>query len=288
MTSGTGLSGFSENFPARFFDVGIAEQHAVTMAAGLAAGGMRPVVALYSTFLQRAYDQLLHDICLQKLPVVLAIDRAGIVGEDGETHQGIYDLSLLLPLPGLEIYCPPDCATLRKVLDYAITAEGPVAIRYPRGNEWSGLLPEPLPSSKSAWPELQRVKRLRAGDRITLAALGSMAGPACEAAGLLATQGIEADVLSITCAKPLDIAMIIASTGRTGHILLIEEALKTGGFGQFALPELLAALPSARFALLGIDDQPLCQGSRDQLLANQKLKPADIAARAKKLLQELN
>lgn len=287
MTSGTGLTEFARMYPARFYDVGIAEQHAMTLAAGLAAGGMQPVVALYSTFLQRAYDQLLHDVCLQCLPVVVVIDRAGIVGEDGETHQGIYDLGLLLPLPGLEIYCPADYAGLKRTLTYAVSAGRPVAIRYPRGREWAEGLPgsQPVPGTAAGQQDDHcRVGCLRQGEQITLAALGTLAGPALAAAALLAQSGISAEVLAVTCAKPLDYAGLIASAARTGHILLIEESLIKGGLGQTALPELLSALPGLRFSLLGLEDRPLCQGSRDQLLQAQHLDARAIADRAQDLL----
>jgi 1-deoxy-D-xylulose-5-phosphate synthase len=288
MTSGTGLTEFARMYPARFYDVGIAEQHAMTLAAGLAAGGMQPVVALYSTFLQRAYDQLLHDVCLQCLPVVVVIDRAGIVGEDGETHQGIYDLGLLLPLPGLEIFCPADYIGLKRTLTYAVSAGRPVAIRYPRGREWAEGLPEPQPVTGTAADtqgNLWRTGCLRPGGQITLAALGTLAGPSLAAADLLAQNGISAEVLTITCAKPLDYASLIASARRTGHILLIEESLIKGGLGQTALPELLAALPGLRFSLLGLEDRPLCQGSRDELLQSQHLDARAIADRAQTLLE---
>ncbi len=284
MTFSTGLAEFAENYPARFFDVGIAEQHAMTMAAGLAVGGMIPVVALYSTFLQRAYDQLLHDVCLQKLPVIVAIDRAGIVGEDGETHQGIYDLGLLLPLPNLEIFCPQDCKSLQRTLEYAVDAGLPVAIRYPRGNDWPEAIPEPLADQENDVAAILRIDHLRQGSHITLAALGTMAGPALSAAKILAGQGIEADVLVIQCVKPFDFATLFTSVRKTGHVILIEEGLQTGGFGQYVLPKLLTALPKARFAVSGICDAPLCQGRRDELLAAQGLKPADIAAQAAALL----
>ena len=278
MTAGTGLAGFAENYPARFFDVGIAEQHAVTLAGGLAAGGMRPVVALYSTFLQRAYDQVLHDICLQNLPVVLAIDRAGIVGEDGETHQGIYDLGLLLPLPHLSIYNPPDYAALADILTQAVQADHPVAIRYPRGREWPQGLPE-----RPEMTDWRKVQVLRPGRDITIAALGTMAGPALQAAEILAGQGLAAEVLLITCAKPLDLPTLVQSVRHTGRILLVEEALRQGGLGQSALPDLLREIPAAGFDLLGIDDQALPQGKRDLLLAEQQLTPDGIAARAAQL-----
>lgn len=286
MTSGTGLAEFARTYPARFYDVGIAEQHAMTLAAGLAAGGMQPVIAIYSTFLQRAYDQLLHDVCLQCLPVVIAVDRAGIVGEDGETHQGIYDLSLLLPIPGLEIFCPADFADLKRTLAYAVTAGKPVVIRYPRGKEWPGKLPEAQPAAceTGRLAEPYQIRCLRRGSQVTLAALGTRAGPALAAASLLEQKGLSAEVLAITCAKPLDLDSLIASAQKTGHIVLIEEGMSTGGFGQSALPQLLTALPGLRFALLGLEDQPVCQGNRDQLLQARHLDTQAIADQAVRLI----
>ncbi len=289
MTSGTGLSEFAKTYPARFFDVGIAEQHAMTMAAGLAAGGMRPVLALYSTFLQRAYDQLLHDVCLQCLPVVIAIDRAGIVGEDGETHQGIYDLSLLLPLPGLEIFCPADYQGLVSSLKHALASSGPVAVRYPRGGESRTPLPAGrivAGAQKAALKPPYRINCLRSGQDITLAALGTLAGQALQAADLLAQKGIRAEVLSITCAKPLDLASLLASVTRTKKLIIIEEALVKGGVGQTLLPDLLQLFPGLEFALLGLADRPLCQGKRAELLARENLDAAAIAARARQLLDQ--
>lgn len=310
MTAGTGLTEFEAQFPARFYDVGIAEQHAMTMAAGMAAGGMRPVVAIYSTFLQRAYDQVLHDICLQCLPVVIAVDRAGIVGEDGETHQGIYDLSLLLPMPGLEIFCPPDYRTLRQNLAYALSAGKPVAIRYPRGKEWPVPLPEPLPELKpgsqpdsraeqlsespaesnsrlgSSMPGLMKINCLRRGSMVTLAVLGTLAGPALKAATILADENVDVEVLSIVCVKPLDVQTLIESASRTGRLIMVEEALSIGGFAQSVLPGILSILPQIKFKQLGIEDQPLCQGSRDQLLRMQRLDPEAMAATVRDLLNE--
>ncbi|MDD4138647.1 MAG: 1-deoxy-D-xylulose-5-phosphate synthase [Eubacteriales bacterium] len=292
MTSGTGLAGFAKAFPARFFDVGIAEQHAMTLAAGLAAGGLQPVVALYSTFLQRAYDQLLHDVCLQCLPVVIAVDRAGIVGEDGETHQGIYDLSLLLPLPGLEIFCPATYEDLETALGYAVQAGKPVAIRYPRGRPWPGRLPQPQ-ATKSPEPagpqdtcllERYRLRCLRPGSQVTLVALGTLAGPALEAACRLAGEGIDAEVLSVFCVKPFDLDSLARSARRTGHVLMLEESLVKGGMGQTVLPDLLRLCPGTICRLLGIEDRPLCQGKRDELLRAQKLDSEGIAAAARALL----
>ncbi|NLO34797.1 MAG: 1-deoxy-D-xylulose-5-phosphate synthase [Clostridiaceae bacterium] len=293
MTSGTGLAGFAKAFPARFYDVGIAEQHAMTLAAGLAAGGMQPVVALYSTFLQRAFDQLLHDVCLQCLPVVIAVDRAGIVGEDGETHQGIYDLSLLLPLPGLEIYCPATYEDLETVLRYAVQAGKPVAIRYPRGRPWPGRMPEPqevrlAPGSagetKTCLLDRYKLRCLRPGSQVTLAALGILAGPALDAADILAGEGIDTEVLSVLCVKPFDLDSLVQSAQRTGRVLLIEESLVKGGMGQTVLPDLLRLAPGTSCRLMGIEDSPLCQGKRDELLQAQKLDSEGIAAAVRSLL----
>lgn len=283
MTAGTGLNDFAAAFPARFYDVGIAEQHAMTLAAGLAAGGMRPVIALYSTFLQRAYDQLLHDICLQCLPVVIAIDRAGIVGEDGETHQGIYDLGLLLPLPGLEVFCPVDFRSLEAVLEYAVRAVGPVAIRYPRGRETAAALP--YADSCLSGDRIHKAFYLRHGQKITLAALGSMAGPALEAADLLAAENLDADILAFISAKPADIDALVDSARRTGAVVFLEESVCSGGFAQSLLPDLLRAVPRTRFRCLGVKDQPLCQGSRKELMQKERLSPAGIADTVRDLLR---
>lgn len=275
MTTGTGLTPFAENLPARYFDVGIAEQHALTMAAGLATAGMRPVVALYSTFLQRAYDQLLHDICLQHLPVVIAVDRAGIVGEDGETHQGIYDLSLLLTVPAIAIFCPPTATWLRTCLDYAVTAAGPVAIRYPRG----ATLPDRLVPMPAVTDDLPAgCQLLREGSDCTIAALGTEIEPALAAADILAAEGIACDVLAIIRAKPFDHAPLITSVSKTGHLLFAEETITTGSLGRTMLPDLLAACPQARYALQAIADKPLYHGKRQQLLTAERLDSESLAA----------
>lgn len=298
MTAGTGLSSFASAYPARFYDVGIAEQHAMTLAAGLAAGGMRPVITLYSTFLQRAYDQLLHDVCLQCLPVLLMVDRAGIVGEDGETHQGIYDLSLLLPLPGLQIYCPADFAQLREQMDSILEdpSPGPMAIRYPRGGEWPQTLPLPLqeieqgtlPRAIADLPDrlpIQQARCLRRGIDISLFALGTMAGPALAAADLLDQQNISAEVIAVSCAKPVDLKRLAVSADKTRHVLFIEESVCEGGLGHNTLPALYQLIPGLRGTCLGVEDHPLCQGSRDQLLQLAKLQPEGIAETALNVLK---
>jgi len=267
MTNGTGLTAFQQSYPGRFFDVGIAEQHAMTFAAGLAAGGMKPVIALYSTFLQRAFDQLLHDVCLQNLPVVLAVDRAGIVGEDGETHQGLFDLSLLLPLPNIEVFCPSDYHSLRAAVDYALLAEHPVAIRYPRGKE-----PQHSHSDSAgtrADTQCQSITQttvVRQGDSVTIAALGSLLGIACEAADQLAEQGIAAEVVSIVRVKPFDHTGLAVSVEKTRRLITLEESVITGGFGQMAIAELMSRIPDLSYKILGIGSGMLCQGKRDELL----------------------
>jgi 1-deoxy-D-xylulose-5-phosphate synthase len=200
MPSGTGLDAFAERFPDRFFDVGIAEQHAVGLAAGLAAGGLKPVVAIYSTFLQRAYDQLIMDVALQELPVVFCLDRAGLVGEDGPTHHGVFDLTYLRSVPGLSVLAPADEAELAHMLRTALAADGPVAIRYPRGTG-TGV---PLPGAPQVF-ERGRAEVRRRGSDVALLAAGRMVGAAEAAADLLANDGVDATVVNLRWIKPLDL-----------------------------------------------------------------------------------
>ena len=202
MQSGTGLAKFGKTFPSKISDVGIAEQHAVTLAAGMASQGIKPVVAIYSTFLQRAYDQILHDVALQKLHVVFAVDRAGIVGDDGETHQGLYDLSFLSHMPNMTILAPSDYQELRVMLKYALLeCEGPVAIRYPRG-EGS----ESLYSHRSFIPGKTEVAR--EGTGLILLAVGSMVSTALEVAEILDNRGFNCKVVNCRSVKPFDIGFI--------------------------------------------------------------------------------
>jgi len=276
MASGTGLKSFAEILPHRFFDVGIAEQHAATLAAGLAAGGARPVLALYSTFLQRAYDQLLHDICLQNLPVVLAIDRAGIVGEDGETHQGIYDLNLLLTLPAIEILCPADGRALERALDRALANNHPTAVRYPRGAA--------VTVNATFDPADFTIQTVRRGSDCTLAVVGTLLPEALEAARLLAQDGIECDVLSIQRAKPFDYENLIMSLQKSHTLLVVEETVSPGSLGQMILPEIIKAIPDCQFHLSAIRDEPLHQGRRSQLLSDQGLDAVSLARQVKMLV----
>ncbi len=227
MPDGTGLTGFAQQFPDRYFDTGIAEPHAVTMAAGMAAGGLKPFCAIYSSFLQRAYDQVLHDVCLQRLPVRFFLDRAGLVGDDGPTHHGAFDLSYLIHMPHMVVMAPRDTTELREMTRFTLGMnDGPVAVRYPRGSS-----DDRLPESRSAI-QFGCAEVLREGSDITLLAVGSMVGETFEAARRLAEEGISASVINARFAKPIDFDTIIADVQRTGRLLTIEENVRAGGFGQ--------------------------------------------------------
>jgi 1-deoxy-D-xylulose-5-phosphate synthase len=250
MQGGTGLENFARLYPERFFDVGIAEQHAVTLAAGMAVGGYHPVVAVYSTFLQRAYDQILHDVCLQKLPVTFAVDRAGIVGDDGATHQGLFDIAYLRPLPGMVVMAPKDENELQHMLAAAVRHPGPSAVRYPRG---VGVGSEMDHDFKTI--PIGKAEVLREGKDVTLLALGSMVCLAEKAAQDLAGLGIKSTVVNARFVKPLDRELILHFAERTGRIITIEEHVLQGGFGSAVL-ELLhdAGLNNTRVRCAGIPD----------------------------------
>jgi 1-deoxy-D-xylulose-5-phosphate synthase len=279
MPEGTGLATFAQRFPQRYFDVGMAEQHALGLAAGLARAGRRPVVAVYSTFLQRAYDQIMHELCLQKLPVVLAIDRGGLVGEDGPTHHGVFDLAYLRPFPHLVTMSPKDPEELRAMLSWALArpgegeAAGPVAIRYARG----GIAGEPL--GKGARIALGKAESLRHGSDVAMLALGSMVYPALEAAARLRQDGIEAAVINARFVKPIDRALLRQLATQTGALVAIEEAQVAGGFGS-AVAEALEAmgLPPVALHRIGLPDQFVEHGTRAQLLKSCQLD-ADALAR---------
>ena len=226
MPSGTGLIPFKEAYPERFYDVGIAEEHAVTFAAGLAAEGLRPVVAVYSTFLQRAYDQILHDVCISKLPVIFAIDRAGLVGNDGETHQGIFDLSFLMNIPNLTIMAPKNGRELEKMLQFALTINGPVAIRYPRGLAYEGLSDknEPIVLGKSEWIEKE--------SGIALLAYGNMVKTAEEVRRKLKEEGRTVSLINMRFAAPMDMECIDEISQNHSIVVTLEENVENGGIGQ--------------------------------------------------------
>jgi len=252
MPDGTGLTRFSEKFPERFFDVGIAEQHASTFASGLAVEGLKPVVAVYSTFLQRMFDQILHDVCLTTQDVTFAVDRAGIVGEDGATHQGAFDLSLLRIAPNMVIMAPKDGQELRSMLKTAIEYPGPAALRYPRGKA-SGV--NKLPGKIKTIP-IGKSELLKKGDDLCVVAVGRLVGPALEAAGRLEKDGYSVAVVNARFIKPLDNELIVEMGRKCGRILTVEENALTGGFGS-ALLELLESEKIDRVLVrrLGIPDR---------------------------------
>ncbi|MBN1917313.1 MAG: 1-deoxy-D-xylulose-5-phosphate synthase [Verrucomicrobia bacterium] len=281
MAAGVGLDPFQARFPGRFHDVGIAEEHTVIFAAGLAMAGMRPVVAVYSTFLQRAYDQILHDVCLQRLPVVFAVDRAGLVGEDGPTHHGVFDISYLGMMPNMTLLAPKDERELRDMLHFAFQHNGPVAVRYPRSQGVGANLEAPVERIAYGRGVVER----QGGD-VALLAAGTMIAPALEAAELLAQAGISAMVANPRFLKPLDqdLLLLAASTGR---IVTIEEHVLHGGFGS-AVAEWLCdrMMHSVACLRIGIPDAFVEHGSRRELLGQLGLTAPAIAARVKALFTQ--
>lgn len=280
MPDGTGLSPFAQAFPERFFDVGIAEQHALTFAAGLAAEGLRPVAAIYSTFAQRAYDQVFHDICLQKLPVTLALDRGGLVGDDGPTHHGVFDLSYLRHFPEMTVMAPKDENELQHMIKTAVYADRPMAVRYPRGAGYGALLDRDLRTLTIGNGEV-----LAEGTDLAIVAIGSTVYPSLEAARKLAEQGISATVINARFVKPLDRELIIDAADRTGALLTVEENALAGGFGSAVL-ELLEqeGLTGVRVKRLGIPDRFIEHGSQAQLRKDLGLDADGILHAAKTLL----
>lgn len=279
MCDGTGLAEFRQRFPERCFDVGMAEEHAVTLAAGMACEGLRPVAAIYSTFLQRAYDQVLHDICLQKLPVVLALDRAGLVGEDGPTHHGVFDLSYLRMMPHLTLMAPATLGELDAMLDLALREQGPCAIRYPRGRA------ELVEAGDLAGIAEGKAAVLREGADVALVAIGTMTGNALAAAELLSRQQIAATVVNARFVKPLDADTLLDVARRVRLVVTLEENALAGGFGS-AVQELFNA-EGVRVPMhpLGIPDLFVGQGPRSVLLSRLGLGPGHIAATVANLLR---
>ncbi len=274
MPEASGLPPFVEKFPVRFFDTGIAEAHAATLAAGLARGGMVPVLSIYSSFLQRAYDSVVHDIALSNLHVVLSIDRAGVVGNDGETHQGLFDLSFLSHIPNMAIVAPADLDSLSEMLRYAtMEHRGPIAVRFPRGTLPPLALP-PFVFGKAA--------TLREGKDITIAALGRMVHIAFAASDLLMEKGISAEVIDIRTAKPLDLASLRASLLKTGTLLTVEDNTAPGGIGE----KIAAALSGeGRVVPCAFPDAFIRHGDVRELLALYELDTEGIAKRAERTLK---
>jgi 1-deoxy-D-xylulose-5-phosphate synthase len=281
MPTGTSLAKFQTVYPDRFFDVGIAEQHAVTFAAGLAAEGMRPVVGIYSTFLQRAYDQIIHDVCLQRLPVTFAIDRAGFAGDDGRTHHGIFDLTYLRCLPNMTVMAPKDENELRHMLKTALDAiDGPVAIRYPRGAGVGASLADSLHGLP-----VGRGETIRSGSDVAILALGAMVLPAERAADLLAAESISASVVNARFVKPLDERLVLELAAQCGAIVTVEENVRAGGFGAAVLELLTGRDVRVPTEVLAIPDRVFEQASQGRLRELSGLTPPHIAAAARQLVR---
>lgn len=274
MLEGTGLKKFKKKYPRQTFDVGIAESHAVTFAAGLAAGGYRPVVAIYSTFLQRAYDQIMEDVCLQNLPVLFAIDRAGIVGADGETHHGMFDLSYLNHMPGMTILAPADKEELELMMEYAMTLKGPCAIRYPRGEAARLDFHQPVNGSLV----------LTEGKDVEIWAAGNMLPAGFETCEMLKKRGIEAGLVNARFIKPLDEKAVLASAARTKLIVTLEDNVITGGFGE----SLAAAIMESPVKVLnfGWPDRFIEHGSSKQLFEKYGLDPESMTERICEYLEK--
>ena len=280
MCEGTGLDKFRQIFPARLYDVGIAEQLAVTFAAGMAVGGFLPVVAIYSTFLQRAYDQILHDVCLQKLPVVFAVDRAGIVGEDGPTHQGLFDFSYLRNIPGMIVMAPKDENELQHMLKTAVNCGAPAAVRYPRGKGLGVTLDEQIITLPIGRGEL-----ISEGSDLAIVAVGSTVHPSLAAAERLKAEGFSVGVLNARFVKPLDADLICKAAAGTGKILTVEENVLHGGFGSAVL-ELFAArgITGVKVKCLGIQDEFVEQGTQAELRRAHGIDEEAIIDAARQML----
>lgn len=282
MATGTGLDILQKRVPNQYIDVGIAEQHAVTLAAGLACEGMRPVATIYSTFLQRAFDQIVHDVCIQNLPVFFCLDRAGIVGADGPTHQGMYDIAYLRCIPNMVLMAPKDEAELQRMLVTGITHNGPIAMRYPRGNGYGVPLMEegwePLPIGKG--------EQLRSGDDVVLLAYGSMVYPAMQTAEILSEHGIEATVVNARFAKPLDTELILPLAERIGRVVTLEEGCLPGGFGSAVAEAVMDAGIAASVTRIGVPDILVDHATPDESKVSLGLTPAQMADRVLKLLSK--
>ncbi|OQY19475.1 MAG: 1-deoxy-D-xylulose-5-phosphate synthase [Desulfobacteraceae bacterium 4572_35.1] len=282
MSSGTGLIDFAKKFPTRFFDVGIAEQHAVTMAAGMACEGLRPVVTIYSTFLQRAYDNVLHDVCLQNLPVTFAIDRGGLVGADGPTHHGVFDLSYLRHMPNISVMVPRDGDELKRAMLTATTVNGPFAYRYPRGNiqiRSDKRETEPI--------EIGTGEQLRSGDDATIIALGPCVQTALLAANILSKDNINIGVIDARFLKPLDTNIIINAAQTNSNIITIEENVLAGGFGSAVMELLEQKQIYPKVLRIGLPDKFIEQGSQEELRNRYGLDADSIAAQIKEFVSAI-
>ncbi len=271
MPHGTGLNLFQKKYPERFFDVGIAEQHAVTMAAGMAISGIIPCVAVYSTFLQRAYDQLLHDVALQNLHVVFGVDRAGVVGDDGETHQGIYDISFFNTLPNFTVMAPASLLELEQMLEYAINkVDGPVAVRYPRK-----VLPDRTGYEKEEFSP--RPEILKTGSDVTFIAVGDMLSTVQKTCKILEENGRSSEIINLKTVKPLDPQILIESAEKTKFVVTVENNIIDGGVGEKILCLLDKAVPQCRVEIMAIPNEPVSHASIEQIMKRYGLDPESIA-----------
>lgn len=276
MATGTGLNKLQEKLPQQYIDVGIAEQHAVTLAAGLACEGMRPVAAIYSTFLQRGYDQIVHDVCIQKLPVFFCLDRAGIVGADGPTHQGMYDIAYLRCLPHMVLMAPKDEAELQRMIVTGINyTDGPIAVRYPRG---SG---QGVPLMEEGWEPLPIGKGeiLRQGDDILLVGYGTMVYPAMQTAEILSEHGIEATVVNARFAKPIDTELLVPLAKQIGRVVTMEEGCIIGGFGSGLAETLLDHEVLVPVTRMGVPDKLVDHATPNESKSDLGLTPPQMADR---------
>ncbi|MGD9685723.1 MAG: 1-deoxy-D-xylulose-5-phosphate synthase, partial [Desulfobacter sp.] len=282
MPEGTGLKQFAEHFADRFIDVGIAEQHAVTFAAGLAAKGAKPVVAIYSTFLQRAYDQILHDVCIDSHPVIFAIDRGGIVGEDGPTHHGLFDFSYLRSIPNMTVMAPMDENELVRMMQTAVAHQGPIALRYPRG---AGQGVDVDYNAKGV--DIGKAKVLRTGDDLLIIGIGRCVNDAMDAAELLSAQGIESTVVNARFVKPLDGELILDLAGKIKNVVTIEENVLAGGFGS-AILELICdnGVSGCRVNRVGVNDVFIEHGSQNELRKDYGIDARAVVAAGLKLCGE--
>jgi 1-deoxy-D-xylulose-5-phosphate synthase len=282
MSTGTGLDILHKQLPQQFIDVGIAEQHGVTLAAGLACEGIRPVVTIYSTFLQRAFDQIVHDVCIQNLPVFFCMDRAGIVGADGPTHQGMYDIAYLRCLPNMVLMAPKDEAELQQMLVTGINyTNGPIAMRYPRGNGYG------VPLMAEGWQPLPIGKGeiLRTGDDVLLVSYGSMVYPAMQAAAILSEHGIEATVINARFAKPLDTGLIVPLAKQFGRVFTLEEGCLMGGFGSAVVEALLDHHVVVPVIRIGVPDQLVDHATPEESQSELGLTSSQIADRVRAEVQ---
>jgi 1-deoxy-D-xylulose-5-phosphate synthase len=283
MPSGTGTNIFEKKYPERFFDVGIAEGHAVTFAGGLATQGIRPVVAIYSTFLQRAYDNVIHDIAVQHLPVIFAMDRAGLVGEDGQTHMGLYDIAYMLAVPGMTVTAPKDGDELIGLLRTGLAhRDGPFCTRYPRDKAPA----DPRPASEIPPVPYGSWEQLRSGREVAILAVGTMVLPAVQASELLAAEGIECSVVNCRFLKPLDTAMLDALTSRHHTLVTVEEGTIVNGFGAYLAETLQTTHPETRVVALGVPDRLVEQAPRADQLETFGLTAGGIARRITALQHE--